>query len=105
MSTRHRILLSAGGCCTMEFSRRTGKSKTSLWRWQEWLMAAGVPDLLRDKTRPEHSTARGGGRGAVSVDGCGGNWIDACVWVEPEGGGGPAQIQAGRPEAVIGSAG
>jgi hypothetical protein len=32
--------------------RRTGKSKTCVWRWQERFMTAGVDGLLRDKTRP-----------------------------------------------------
>jgi transposase len=31
--------------------RRTGKSKPSVWRWQERFMREGVPGLLRDKTR------------------------------------------------------
>jgi transposase len=31
--------------------RRTGKSKTCVWRWQERFMATGVDGLLRDKTR------------------------------------------------------
>jgi transposase len=32
--------------------RRTGKSKTCVWRWQERFMQAGYDGLLRDKTRP-----------------------------------------------------
>jgi transposase len=32
--------------------RRTGKSKSVVWRWQERFMEAGVDGLLRDKTRP-----------------------------------------------------
>jgi hypothetical protein len=36
----------------MEVTRRTGTSKTSVWRWQERFLAEGVPGLLRDKTRP-----------------------------------------------------
>jgi transposase len=46
------VLLTAGGCGTMELTRRTGTSKTSVWRWQERFLAEGVPGLLRDKTRP-----------------------------------------------------
>ena len=34
------------------FARRTGKSKTCVWRWQERFMQEGVDGLLRDKTRP-----------------------------------------------------
>jgi hypothetical protein len=32
--------------------RRTGKSKTCVWRWQERFAAEGFDGLLRDKTRP-----------------------------------------------------
>jgi hypothetical protein len=44
------VLLSADGVGTNEIMRRTGKSKTCVWRWQERL--AGYDGLLRDKTRP-----------------------------------------------------
>jgi transposase len=46
------ILLTAEGSGTVEIMRRTGKSKTAVWRWQERFMTAGVDGLLRDKTRP-----------------------------------------------------
>ncbi len=46
------ILLSADGIGTHENMRRTGKSKTCVWRWQERFMEEGVEGLLRDKTRP-----------------------------------------------------
>src|SRR5580704_17040745 len=46
------VLLTADGVGTVEIMRRTGKSKTCVWRWQERFMAAGVDGLLRDKTRP-----------------------------------------------------
>lgn len=46
------ILLSADGVGTTGIMRRTGKSKTTVWRWQERFMEAGVDGLLRDKTRP-----------------------------------------------------
>ena len=45
------VLLSAEGFGTNEIMRRTGKSKTCVWRWQERFMAEGVDGLLRDKTR------------------------------------------------------
>jgi transposase len=32
--------------------RRTGISKTAVWRWQERFMTDGVDGLLHDKTRP-----------------------------------------------------
>src|SRR5436853_3320068 len=46
------VLLSADGVGTNEIMRRTGKSKTCVWRWQERFMRAGYDGLLRDKTRP-----------------------------------------------------
>src|SRR3989304_2964161 len=41
------VLLSAAGAGTVEIMRRTGKSKTCVWRWQE-----GFQGLRGDKTRP-----------------------------------------------------
>lgn len=46
------VLLSADGVGTNEIMRRTGTSKTCVWRWQERFMHEGVDGLLRDKTRP-----------------------------------------------------
>src|SRR3954463_6125553 len=46
------VLLTADGCGTMELTRRTGTSKTSVWRWQDRFLTEGLPGLLRDKTRP-----------------------------------------------------
>ena len=46
------VLLSVAGVGTVEIMRRTGKSKTCVWRWQERFAAEGVDGLLRDKTRP-----------------------------------------------------
>ncbi len=46
------VLLSAEGAGTVEIMRRTGKSKTCVWRWQERFAQEGVDGLLRDKTRP-----------------------------------------------------
>ena len=46
------VLLSADGMGTNESMRRTGKSKTCVWRWQERFMQEGYDGLLRDKTRP-----------------------------------------------------
>ena len=46
------VLLTADGLGTNEIMRRTGKSKTCLWRWQKRFMHEGVDGLLRDKTRP-----------------------------------------------------
>jgi transposase len=46
------VMLTADGLGTHEIMRRTGKSKTCVWRWQERFMAEGFEGLLRDKTRP-----------------------------------------------------
>jgi transposase len=46
------VLLSAEGIGTNEIMRRTGKSKTCVWRWQERFAEEGCDGLLRDKTRP-----------------------------------------------------
>jgi transposase len=46
------VLLSSDGLGTNEIMRRTGKSKTCVWRWQERFMQEGFEGLLRDKTRP-----------------------------------------------------
>jgi len=46
------VLLTADGIGTVEIMRRTGKSKTCVWRWQERFAQEGVDGLLRDKTRP-----------------------------------------------------
>ncbi len=46
------VLFSADGVGTNGIMRRTGKSKTCVWRWQERFMQEGYGGLLRDKTRP-----------------------------------------------------
>jgi transposase len=46
------ILFSAAGLGTVEIMRRTGKSKTCVWRWQDRFAEEGFEGLLRDKTRP-----------------------------------------------------
>lgn len=46
------VLLTADGLGTAAIMRRTGKSKSVVWRWQERFMHAGVDGLLRDKSRP-----------------------------------------------------
>jgi transposase len=46
------VLLTADRLGTVEIMRRTGKSKTCVWRWQERFSQEGVAGLLRDKTRP-----------------------------------------------------
>jgi transposase len=46
------VLFTAEGLGTNEIMRRTGKTKTCVWRWQERFMEEGIEGLLRDKTRP-----------------------------------------------------
>jgi transposase len=46
------VLFTADGVGTSEIMRRTGKSKTCVWRWQERFIEEGFEGLLRDKTRP-----------------------------------------------------
>lgn len=53
------VLLTGEGLGTNEIMRRTKKSKTCVWRWQERFMAEGIEGLLRDKTRPSRIAALG----------------------------------------------
>ncbi len=46
------VLLTAGGVGTNAIMRRTAKSKTCVWRWQERFIDEGFDGLMRDKTRP-----------------------------------------------------
>jgi transposase len=46
------VLLSAAGNGTMSIMRAVGKSKPSVWRWQERYLAQGIDGLRRDATRP-----------------------------------------------------
>ena len=45
------VLLSPDGAGTNAIMRRTGKSKTCVWRWQQRFTGEGFDGLLRDKTR------------------------------------------------------
>ena len=54
------VLLSVDGVGTNEIMRRTGKSKSCVWRWQERFMQEGHDGLLRDKTRPSRIPAMDG---------------------------------------------
>ena len=48
---------------TVEIMRRTGKSKTAVWRWQERFMHEGVEGLLRGQDATlARSAARPGNR-------------------------------------------
>ena len=61
-------MLTAGGVGANEIMRRTAKSKTCVWRWQERFVEEGLDGLLRDKTRPSR---RQSGLGAIKRwEGC-----------------------------------
>jgi len=53
------VLLSADGVGMNEIRRRTAKSKTCVWRWQERFAQEGLDGLLRDKTRRPRIPALG----------------------------------------------
>ena len=59
LAASSQAALSADGVGTNEIMRRTGKSKTCVWRWQERFMQAGYDGLLRDKTRHSRIPALG----------------------------------------------
>ena len=46
------VFLTADGVSANEIMRRTGKSKTCVWRWQERFASERYEGLARDKTRP-----------------------------------------------------
>src|ERR1700691_3298601 len=46
------VLLTADGVGTNAIMRRTRKSKTCVWRWQERFVEEGFDGLLHDKMRP-----------------------------------------------------
>ena len=46
------VLATAEGLGTTAIMQRTGKSKVTVWRWQERYAEAGVDGLLCDRTRP-----------------------------------------------------
>ena len=50
------VLFTADGAGTNEIMRRTCKSKTCVWRWQERFLEEGFEGLLRDKTGPRGSS-------------------------------------------------
>ena len=63
------ILFTADRLGTIEIMRRTGKSKTCVWRWQERFMQEVFDGLLRDKTRPSRIAPLGAGVGAMRESG------------------------------------
>ena len=63
------VLLTADGLGTNEIMRRTGKSKTCVWRWQERFMQEGVdgPAARQDAALAHPAARRGGGGSAWSA--------------------------------------
>ena len=57
------VLLTADGCGTMELTRRTGTSKTSVWRWQERFLRGRGGLAARQDAPVAHSAAFGGSPG------------------------------------------
>ena len=53
------VLLSAAGVGTNEIMRRTGKSKTCVWRWQERFMQAGYEVCCTTRHDPRASSPGG----------------------------------------------
>src|SRR6266436_2079196 len=51
------VLMTADGIGTNAIMRRTGKSKVTVWRWQERFMAQGIDG--RCATRPARRGSRG----------------------------------------------
>lgn len=93
------VLLSADDVGTNEIMRRTGTSKTCVWRWQQRFMEEGVDGLLRDKTRPSRIPGLGPGGGRA----CGRAHIgrpadrDDPLDSRPDGPGERHQCQRGPP--------
>jgi hypothetical protein len=76
------VLLTAGRCGTMELTRRSGTSKTSVWRWQDRFLAKGVAGLLHDKTRRSRIAP-------LSADvraRVGSRWVQQFAWQRPVAG-------------------
>src|SRR3954464_15476741 len=57
------ILATAEGCGTVEITRRTGKSKPCVWRWQERFMREGVPGPPARQDQEARQGAAGGRNG------------------------------------------
>jgi transposase len=61
------VLLTADGLGTHAIMAATGKSKTTVWRWQERFAEAGSMGLLCDKTRPPGKAPISAGKTAQVV--------------------------------------
>ena len=61
------VLLSADGFGSNEIMRRTGKSKTCVWRWQERFMQAGTSCTIRHAPRASVRWDRTSPNGVVAL--------------------------------------
>src|SRR5476649_2086454 len=46
------VLMSANGHGVMAIMREVGVSKTTVWRWQEYFVEAGVDGLVKGRSKP-----------------------------------------------------
>ena len=46
------VLMTADGHGTMAIMRTVGVAKTTVWRWQEYFVTAGVPGLVKGRSKP-----------------------------------------------------
>jgi len=46
------ILMTADGAGVMTIMRAVGVSKTTVWRWQDYFVEAGVTGLVKGRTNP-----------------------------------------------------
>ncbi|HEY4199627.1 MAG TPA: IS630 family transposase [Devosiaceae bacterium] len=46
------VLMTADGHGTMAIMRIVGVAKTTVWRWQEYFVTAGVPGLVKGRSKP-----------------------------------------------------
>lgn len=46
------VLMTADGCGVMAIMREVGVSKTTVWRWREYFVEAGVTGLVKGRSKP-----------------------------------------------------
>ena len=46
------VLMNAAGCGVSAIMREVGVSKTTVWRWQEYFIEAGVAGLVKGRSKP-----------------------------------------------------
>ena len=50
------VLMNAGGYGVSAIMRSVGVSKTTVWRWQEYFLEAGVAGLVKGRSKPPGKT-------------------------------------------------